>query len=366
VTGTWAVTPTDVPGLRREQVAYNRSPDALSWNLMWAITGKGVRLEGINNPEVAAKIATENELHRLTHADLYYVAPEMVDLVQAAYATMPEFAPQRSDLPSEFGLIVFGKPLADRPLVGSEIELYRRLEQRAPVDTDARTPVIAAAWGPYNGGPGREGLWGRYGGGLFINFYTARDVAMRAMMASEHGEDARRMLPPLINENEASFALYPGDGMPTPFGLTEEDYKVREREPNDFSGEGQEGFVGPWTRMLLATFTLMRQPGLAQQRPERPPRHERRRDAREGIAEKDVQIVYLRRLHQPSDSDDQAPAESAEGREWHHQWIVRGHWRNQAYGAGRALRRPKWIAPYTKGPDDKPLKGGEKVNVWNR
>ena len=33
-------------------------------------------------------------------------------------------------------------------------------------------------------------------------------------------------------------------------------------------------------------------------------------------------------------------------------WMVRGHWRAQACGRGRAERRPTWIAPYWKGPAD--------------
>lgn len=33
-------------------------------------------------------------------------------------------------------------------------------------------------------------------------------------------------------------------------------------------------------------------------------------------------------------------------------FIVRGHWRNQAVGEGRQLRRRKWIMPFWKGPRD--------------
>src|SRR5262249_28976173 len=38
--------------------------------------------------------------------------------------------------------------------------------------------------------------------------------------------------------------------------------------------------------------------------------------------------------------------------EWTRRWIVTGHWRQQAYGEGRSLRRPTWIAPFVKGPAD--------------
>lgn len=37
------------------------------------------------------------------------------------------------------------------------------------------------------------------------------------------------------------------------------------------------------------------------------------------------------------------------------QWIVRGHWRNQAHGVGYADHRPKWIKPYRKGPEEAAL-----------
>lgn len=48
---------------------------------------------------------------------------------------------------------------------------------------------------------------------------------------------------------------------------------------------------------------------------------------------------------------------NAQGREgpplWkvEHRFIVRGHWRNQAVGPGRAERRKTWIAPHWKGPE---------------
>ena len=34
------------------------------------------------------------------------------------------------------------------------------------------------------------------------------------------------------------------------------------------------------------------------------------------------------------------------------QFPVRGHWRDQACGPGMAFRRPTWIAPFWKGPQD--------------
>ncbi len=36
------------------------------------------------------------------------------------------------------------------------------------------------------------------------------------------------------------------------------------------------------------------------------------------------------------------------------QYLVRGHWRNQAHGPGRTARKRIWIQPYWKGPEDMP------------
>lgn len=47
--------------------------------------------------------------------------------------------------------------------------------------------------------------------------------------------------------------------------------------------------------------------------------------------------------------------ESSGDRErWHvsQRYVVRGHWRNQAYGEGRTLRRRQWIEPHWKGSEN--------------
>jgi hypothetical protein len=41
-----------------------------------------------------------------------------------------------------------------------------------------------------------------------------------------------------------------------------------------------------------------------------------------------------------------------------------GYWRQQAFGPGHSLRKPKWIGPYTKGPEGAPLAAPKpRVNV---
>jgi hypothetical protein len=53
----------------------------------------------------------------------------------------------------------------------------------------------------------------------------------------------------------------------------------------------------------------------------------------------------LRRAMAASEGDAQRVALA-------HRFIVRGHWRWQAHGEGRALRRRQWIQPFWKGPEN--------------
>ena len=66
-----------------------------------------------------------------------------------------------------------------------------------------------------------------------------------------------------------------------------------------------------------------------------------------------VGVIELRR-REHRDQDDDASHGSV-GPAWQCQWIVSGHWRRQYYPASNA-HKPRYIAPYVKGPADKPLK----------
>lgn len=78
------------------------------------------------------------------------------------------------------------------------------------------------------------------------------------------------------------------------------------------------------------------------------PRAERRRAEREQRQLPDVKVVLLRRPEQSESTHTQ------QGREWHHQWIVRGHWRRQWYPRAET-HKPVYVSPYMKGDPAKPL-----------
>ncbi len=70
----------------------------------------------------------------------------------------------------------------------------------------------------------------------------------------------------------------------------------------------------------------------------------------------EIQVVMLRSIERRTGEGEHRDVE------WACRWPVRSHWRNQPYGpAGQKHYRPKWIAPYIKGPEDKPLRHPERL-----
>lgn len=109
--------------------------------------------------------------------------------------------------------------------------------------------------------------------------------------------------------------------------------------------------------LLLTSALLMQQP-IAVTSTAEPDRAARKRLRRAGREPAPVRVIELRRPKNGGES-------SESDREYHHQWIVRGHWRQQ-WHPKRQVHRPVWIAPHIKGPEGAPLIGGEKVYALKR
>jgi hypothetical protein len=67
----------------------------------------------------------------------------------------------------------------------------------------------------------------------------------------------------------------------------------------------------------------------------------------------EVRVIELRRRDYREHGYDEPTGKEAPA--WQYQWIVSGHWRQQFYPASNA-HKPRYIAPYVKGPADRPLK----------
>ena len=105
---------------------------------------------------------------------------------------------------------------------------------------------------------------------------------------------------------------------------------------------------------LLFEFCAQR---IVKQESKQPPRHVRRRHGL-GAQPRPITVIVLRHLEHDKRSLDHNQHET--DIQWTCRWIVGGHWRDQWYPS-RGRHRPKWIAPYIKGPEDRPLVGRDRV-----
>lgn len=88
----------------------------------------------------------------------------------------------------------------------------------------------------------------------------------------------------------------------------------------------------------------------------------RREAQRYGLDRGAPRVIELRRPR--GDRDEEGPVREG-AVDWTHRWIVGGHWRWQPYPKTGEVKQI-WIAPYEKGPQDKPLVIRERVWNWDR
>lgn len=307
------IRPQDLPELRAEAML---GQDGGGYTLkQWLLLAQR---KGFGSDE--ARGMWRHEIERLATADLFYVSPGMVQLAQAAAASLPSFTIQPEDLPSRSGLIVFG----------ADIQGGIRV-QKEP------------------GGPGEESctralLWNYWPQsaemqGLYVTGYMDRDIMLEGAIADGELEQAANI------RREPRLVLVADAGFTIPFG------------DKGWQELPEQSAVTDLLPILLAVWLLMRQP-LARTTDIEPDRATRKRLRRAGQESKPVRVIELRRA--PS-SSSQGDGES----NYHHQWIVKGHWRQHWYPK-REVHRPVWIAPHIKGPEGAPLIGGEKVYALKR
>lgn len=122
----------------------------------------------------------------------------------------------------------------------------------------------------------------------------------------------------------------------------------------DWLPEDIQGDATNITRLVVAFLMLLDQT-VTETEDAAVPRAAAKRSARAGVAPR-VTVINLRR-HAGSRKAGESLVE------WTRRWPVRGHWRRQRYKAedGATIFRKIWIAPYVKGPADKPIVVSKKV-----
>lgn len=309
------VRPVDMPSLRHEITTYvgTFGPQVYLHAIENGI--QDVKPRGLASSRQAAVLA-EHETRRLDLSELYYVHEDMTELARAAARSMPEFSIHEEDLPSPAGFVVFETP----------VDVYS--EDRGEVQ------IVAASWGP---------CWNSEVKSLWVTWYTDAELVME--QARLQGLGLPRLDTRLFIHTESLLSLegttaicVDHDGTEVPFD---------DRDPHSQAS---------WLATLKTVWLLMGQT-VGSVSDARFDRASARRLARSGIATTRVRVITLRRAA--------GEGSGLSDREFHHRWVVRGHWRQQ-WLPSRSVHRPTWIAPHVKGPDGAPLLGGEKVYALKR
>lgn len=118
-------------------------------------------------------------------------------------------------------------------------------------------------------------------------------------------------------------------------------------------------------KLLITTWLLAEQPHIGVAHRQRLPQH-----AGAGLGkpahQSELKIIRLRET--PTHPEPWESEQAKEGKKWAQQYrtVVNGHWRNQPYGPGRALRKPIYIEPFLRGPSGAPIIIRPTVKMWSR
>jgi hypothetical protein len=303
----------EVPEIRAEIITWLDNATAAQ---LWTKLAAGghydwLGIQASSKPAEASSILRGMEILRQQNATLFYIAADMVELVDVAASSIPDFELAPEDLPADAGVMIFQRPI-------SLISIG-----------DAQLGITAVCWGPT---PAHDNV-------LFGTTYLDRAEAAPVFDSVAPNRQMARNEPQLVYAHGGEFTW--------PFGN------------NESTALESANFKATLLPRLRTAWLLMQQ-SLVNSSEVQLTRPARRRLQRAGHEPADVRLVELRRTSTPAHTDD-----STTDREYHHRWIVRGHWRQQ-WHPSRQVHRPTWIAPHIKGPDQAPLIGGEKVNVWKR
>lgn len=248
-------------------------------------------------------------------ADLYLAETSMCDLVEQAGPTMPD-QPLREDDPlSPYGLVFFQKPLSD---VGKH-----------------DLPVEAMLWYPL---PPQRPKSIKEDGICILPWVSTQAVAQATGQRHIIGQVPK---------------LYCGASIIWPYGNKWGEMMNGAPPPEGANPEH-------YQQLLAAFWALSKQDNIAA--PEPGPavkRGDAKRFANAGISKPD-QPVRIVRLHRRHTTEDKPRDTSASAVAWKHQWWVNGYWRNTYYPS-ISDHRQQFIPGHWKGPEDKPVLGGEKV-----
>lgn len=305
--------PRDLPEIRSDLVTSFHNPELLDLYLKEAVAGTSTPAHWKGR----AKYFMNRAYTGIRDGRLFYASPEMSELTYTAATSLVDFKITLQDLPAPHGLIYFAESQHFTPL-------------RADPEAGFIFPVTG------DGIPLNGITWHTTKDDLYVISLAERDIALSGFLKEYPTQQDvytynRRIQPPL--------------------GLSFQAERCQLNQVFDANA--------PLLKMVATFSLLMRQNGLSESEIVEAPRTAQKRIRRAGHNLDPVRVVRVGQKHKRN-----APTTPNEEFEYSHRWVVQGHWRNQPYGENMELRRPKWIAPYIKGPEDKPLVVRETVNLW--
>ncbi|MDJ0345899.1 hypothetical protein QMK19_35285 [Streptomyces sp. H10-C2] len=334
------------------------------------------------SPEsVGAAVLVESERHRLAGAELFYATADMTALALAAAQTPPVEPVSLSRPPTEAGLMVFAEP------IGGYVEdigaaLAGTFAARPGVDAKVTTPIVAVSWSQWSpdavllDGGTIEWTW-RSGGvrrtlprhypGIWVTFYSPRGLFSGLPTDTAIGtlHDGTAMTAGMVdNHREAHGPTLGWDNE----NVLAENLRFQPAQPDT---------TDTWAHVVYTAWQLMASDGRTRwTETEEIPRARAgaKRDARQGITGPGaVKVVRVHTAHQPPRQAVDADAAASTGRRepsWSCRWPVRPHRRDHCmnpgkHSSGDCRHEDRLIPGYVKGPDDKPLRTGRTVHLWD-
>lgn len=268
----------------------------------------------------------------LKFGEVFRVSADMTELITHAASLLDDTDQWSTDmLPTEAGFVRFDKPLVIVDARGNEMLIH------------------VMTWGPANlTGPNGEVIQEEASFVTMWNDLHVEPDYYLEVMIRDHGDFLRKVAGrwSFIGAEVLTNGQRMGPALINPAHLGVVDPAVSTPFTNNH-------------RLIMAMCMLMDQTIVDTTERERPNVHARRRAKDRKMSQSDITVVTLRRAYH---KDYGAHSTSGHAnREWHHRWVVRGHWRWAKVGEGRRHVRRVWVSGHVKGPEDKPLRITKKV-----
>lgn len=291
---------------------------------------------------VSGDVMADHQRQVLKMAEAFQVTEEMVAVTWAAADGLDDLDRFAHDLwPTEHGFCWFDGGVDMQDVWGKSMPFHAMTWERRRSESTGTPGFFCCFYTLF--GDSRDQLWADLDEAGRLRLLA--DLGRLQIVHTAFFADERRVGPATVNYVEQ----YPDYQQYAPAGAT-----MSKQVFNN-------------TRFMLALLMLLGQTITSTQRHDLRPANPKR--ARRMKVPGAVTVITLRHAKHIAHHDQESSVE------WSHRWVVRGHWRSQHCGphhpgaqevAPGQYRTRIWIAPFVKGPEDRPLVVRSKVNRLSR